>query len=71
MLKFYIGRVVTVLTAATSLLLAVTPAVADLDPSSTAGVVAGIGGLVLIVRKWLDGLQQHEAREAVKRPKAV
>jgi hypothetical protein len=54
------NRIAVYLVAAASLLTALAPAVADLDPTSTASLVAGLVGLVLIATKWLTGWQQHE-----------
>lgn len=56
------NRVAVYLVAIAGLLTALAPAVADLDWTSTAGVLGG-GALILgIASKWLEGWQNHENR---------
>lgn len=43
-----------------SLILALAPVVADLDLTSTAGVIAGIAAIAAVALKWLQGWQQYE-----------
>jgi hypothetical protein len=58
------NRIAVYLTAIAGLLTALAPVVADLDWTSTAGVIAGFVGVAGVVAKWLDGWQKHEARAA-------
>jgi hypothetical protein len=57
------NRVAVYLAAAAALLGALAPVIADMDWESTAGLIAGLGGIVTVVYKWLDGWQKFEARE--------
>lgn len=52
------------LTALAGLVTALTPALAGLDLTSTAGVIAGFAGVAAIVNKWLTGWQNLEKAEA-------
>lgn len=54
------NRVVALLTALTGLAAAVAVPLANLDWSSTAGVIAGVGAIAAAAVKWLDGWQKHE-----------
>lgn len=54
------NRVATILAVIAGILTAVTPVVANMDWSSTAGVIAGGTAAVLAILKWLDGWQKHE-----------
>lgn len=63
-MKITPNRVAVILTALTGLAGAIAPAVANLDPTSTAGIVAGLGTIAAAVVKWLDGWQKHEAHQA-------
>jgi hypothetical protein len=56
------GRVATALAIGAGLPGAVAPAVANLDLSSTAGVIAGMLAVVAVITAWLKGWRQHEAR---------
>jgi hypothetical protein len=58
------NRVVALVAAVVSLSLAILPAVANFDWTSTAGVIAGLIAVLGIVQKWLAGWQLHEARTA-------
>lgn len=58
------NRTVALVVAGLGLLAAVLPAIADMDWTSTAGVIGGLGGVVAIAYKWLDGWQKAEARSA-------
>lgn len=49
------GRVAVILTSVAALLGALAPAVADLDLSSTVGIVAALASITAVVHKWLDG----------------
>lgn len=63
------NRIAVVVAAAITLALAALPVVADMDWTSTAGIVAGIVAVLGIVQKWLDGWQKHEDR--IARPAAT
>lgn len=64
------NRIAVYVTAVAALLGALAPAVANLDLTSTVGVIGGLATLLAVVRKWLDGWQAHEHRQAarVQRP---
>lgn len=55
------NRIAVYFTIVAGLAGAIAPAVAHLNLSSTAGVVAGLGAIVLAVLKWLTGWQKYEA----------
>lgn len=52
------------LTAVAGLFTALAPAVANLDLTSTAGVIAGLVAITAVVSKWLTGWQNLEKAEA-------
>lgn len=58
------NRVALYLTSLAGLGAAVAPVVADLDLTSTIGVIGGLAAILGVVRKWLEGWQAHEEREA-------
>lgn len=58
------NRIAVYLTALAALAGGLAPAIADLDWTSTAGVIAGLVAILSVVQKWLSGWQQHEARQA-------
>lgn len=55
------NRVAVYLTSIAALCAGLAPAVADLDLTSTAGVLVGLLGIVKVVDKWLDGWQAFES----------
>jgi hypothetical protein len=55
-----LNRVVSIASVVLSLALAVLPVLADLDWTSTAGVIAGIVAILGVTQKWLTGWQLHE-----------
>ncbi len=57
------NRIAVYLTSLAALLAALAPVVADLDLTSTIGVIGGLAAILGIVRKWLDGWQLYEARK--------
>jgi hypothetical protein len=59
------GRIATLLAIVAGVAGAITPAAADLDWTSTAGVIAGTLAIVAAIAKWLTGWQQHERLQAV------
>ena len=60
--KKYAGRVVALASVFLGLIGAVLPAVAQMDLSSTAGIVAGLIAVTSIAVKFLDGWQRYEER---------
>jgi hypothetical protein len=56
------GRVATLLAIVAGLAGAIAPAAANLDWSSTAGVITGTVAIVGAIAAWLQGWRQHEAR---------
>lgn len=59
-MKLLPNRVAVWLTSLAALSGALAPAVADLDLSSTVGIIGGLAVLLGVVRKWLDGWQAYE-----------
>lgn len=59
------NRIALYLTTIAGLLTALAPVVADLDTTSTAGLIGGFAGIALVVQKWLDGWQKYEDRTAL------
>lgn len=60
------NRVATYAAALAALCAAVVPVLADLDWTSTVGVIGGVGILAAVVYKWLDGWQKYEERTALE-----
>ena len=58
------NRIAVWLTAAAGLLGAIAVPVANLDTTSTVGVLGGLTAIAAVVVKWLDGWQAHEVRVA-------
>lgn len=56
------NRIAVYLTAASGLTAAIAVPVANLDTSSTVGVLGGLVAILGVAVKWLDGWQKHEAR---------
>lgn len=56
------NRIVALLTFLTGIAAAVFVAVADVDWSTRAGVIGGVGLAVVAANRWLIGWQAHEAR---------
>lgn len=54
------GRIATILAIVAGIATAITPAVANMDWTSTAGVIAGGIAIVGAIVKWLDGWQKWE-----------
>lgn len=61
-----LNRIVAIVTAAFGLAGALAVPLANLDLSSTIGVVGGLGTLAAAAVKWLDGWQKHEARNGIE-----
>lgn len=57
------NRIAVYITAFAGLLSALAPIVADLDLTSTVGIVGSLAAVAAVVHKWLDGWQQHERDE--------
>lgn len=66
-----LNRVVAVATAVVSLCLAALPVLADMDWTSTAGIVAGIIAVLGIVNRWLEGWSRYETAEVHERTAAL
>lgn len=60
------NRVAVYLTGLAGLVTAVTPAVANLDTTSTVGLLVGFAGVVKIASDFLRGWQDYESRESFK-----
>jgi hypothetical protein len=58
------GRVATLLAIVAGLAGAIAPTAANLDWSSTAGVIAGTFAIVGAIAAWLQGWRQHERLQA-------
>lgn len=56
------NRIAIYLTTAAGIATAIAPAVADLDTTSTASLIAGFLGIAGIVHKFLEGWQRYEER---------
>jgi hypothetical protein len=61
--KNYTGRYATIAALIIGCIGAAAPAVAQMDLSSTAGVVAGVVAISAVLVKFLDGVQRYEARQ--------
>ena len=57
------NRLAVYLTGAIALLAGLAPLIGNLDWESTAGIVAGLGAVLGVVVKWLDGWQKWERGE--------
>lgn len=57
------NRIAVYLTAAAALVAGLLPLVGNLDWQSTAGVLAGLGAILGVVVKWLDGWSKYERGE--------
>lgn len=58
----YLNRIVTILTVIAGVIVAGLPVLADMDTTSTAGVLGGLASISVVVVKWLDGWQKFESR---------
>jgi cytochrome c oxidase assembly factor CtaG len=56
------NRIAVYLTSVAALLTAVAPVVANLDLTSTIGLVGGLGAVALVVKQWLAGWAKYEER---------
>lgn len=56
------ARVASLLAGASALLAGLAPAIANLDTTSTFGVLGGVAGIVGILATFLKGQREHEAR---------
>lgn len=59
------NRMAVYLTALAGLATALAPVIANLDTTSTVGVVGGFAGIATVVAVWLNGWSRHEGREAI------
>ena len=60
------NRLATYAAALAALCAAIVPVLADLDWTSTVGIIGGVGALSAVVWKWLDGWQKYEERVALE-----
>lgn len=60
------NRIAVYLTSLAGLATAVAVPLADLDTTSTAGLIAGLAAIAGVVSVWLKGWQKHEERESFK-----
>jgi protein-S-isoprenylcysteine O-methyltransferase Ste14 len=60
------NRVAVYLTVLAGIITAVLPTLADMDWKSTAGVMSGLGAIVVAAVTFLIGWQRHEARQAIQ-----
>jgi hypothetical protein len=67
----YTGRWVAGASVLLGLVGAVLPAVAGMDTSSTAGIVAGLIAICTVAIKYLDGVQRYEERLDAVTPTAT
>jgi hypothetical protein len=65
------NRIAVYLTALAALAGGLAPVVADLDLSSTVGIVAGLASITAAVNKWLSGWQAYESRMPVELPDSL
>jgi hypothetical protein len=56
------NRIAIYLTAIAGLLTALAPVVADLDTSSTVGILGGLAAVTVVAREFLVGWRQYEER---------
>ena len=56
------NRIAVYFTALAALAAALTPVIANLDLTSTIGIVGGVGALAGVVSVWLNGWQKYEER---------
>jgi hypothetical protein len=59
-----INRVVAIATAVIALILGLLPAIANMDTTSTAGIIAGITAVLGVASVWLRGWQKFEDRQS-------
>jgi hypothetical protein len=59
----YTGRIAAILAVVAALAAGLAPVVANMDLSSTAGLIAAIVAVAGVVIKFIDGSQKYEARE--------
>jgi hypothetical protein len=55
------NRIAVYLTIIASIAGGLAPVIADMDWSSTGGIIAAVLAIAAVVRKWLDGWQLYEA----------
>lgn len=60
------NRIAVYFTALAALAAGLAPVVANLDLTSTVGVIGGVGALALVVSVWLNGWAKYEERTAVE-----
>jgi hypothetical protein len=60
------NRIAVYLTGAAGLCTALAPVIANLDLTSTIGLVGGLGAVALVVKQWLAGWAKYEERVALE-----
>ena len=60
------NRIAVYFTALAALCAAIVPALANLDTTSTIGIIGGVGALAAVVSTWLVGWQKYEERVALE-----
>ena len=60
------NRIAVYFTAAAALAAALVPVIANLDITSTVGIVGGVAALAGVVSVWLNGWQKYEERTALE-----
>lgn len=60
------NRIAVYMTSVAGLLTALAPVIANLDLTSTFGLVGGFVGAALVVKQWLDGWAKYEERTALE-----
>jgi hypothetical protein len=58
------NRIVALLSGVLLLVMALAPVIANFDWKSTAGIIAGMPAIALVVYKWLEGWQRWESPES-------
>lgn len=60
------NRIAVYLTAAAGLCTALAPVAANLDVTSTVGIVGAFAGVAVVVKQWLSGWAKYEERVALE-----
>ena len=60
------NRIAVYFTALAALCAAIVPAIANLNTTSTIGIIGGVGALAAVVSTWLVGWQKYEERVALE-----
>jgi hypothetical protein len=60
------NRIAVYFTAAAALAAALVPVIANLDLTSTIGIVGGVGAFAGVIAVWLNGWSRYEERVAIE-----